>query len=240
MDVFEGWPADATVFLAEIAADNNREFWTAQRHRHAAAVQAPMLALAAELAPEFGPVRVLRPAVNRRFRPDSPPYRTDTGGVATTSGGSALAVVLSASALSATAGHWSFDAGQLRRYRAAVDGPAGEELTALFAGLDGLVPDPGRPLTGTPRGFGAEHPRIALLRRRGLQLTRSRPAGEWLATRQPLEWVRAAWRSAAPVVAWLDEHVGAAVALRVERTSQHVGSPRSAPAGCEVTTRAAT
>jgi uncharacterized protein (DUF2461 family) len=210
MDVFEGWPADATVFLAEIGADNSREFWTAHRQRHAAAVQAPMQALATELAPEFGPVRVLRPAVNRRFRPDAPPYRTDTGGVATTVGGCAVGVVLSASALSATAGHWSFDAPQLRRYRAAVGGPAGEELSALLAGLDDQVLDPGRPLTGTPRGVRADHPRIALLRRRGLLLTRSRPAGEWLATREPLEWVRAAWRSAAPVVAWLDEHVGAA------------------------------
>jgi uncharacterized protein (DUF2461 family) len=210
MDAFEGWPADATTFLAEITADNSREFWAAHGHRHAAAVHAPMRALAAELEPEFGPVRVLRPVVNRRFRPDAAPYRTDTGGVATTAGGCALAVVLSATALSATAGQWSFDAGQLRRYRTAVHAAAGEELAGLLAGLDDGVLDPGRPLIGTPRGFRADHPRIVLLRRRGLQLTRSRPVGEWLTTREPVEWVRAAWRAAAPVVAWLDEHVGAA------------------------------
>ncbi|GAA1332334.1 DUF2461 family protein [Pseudonocardia xinjiangensis] len=210
MDAFDGWPADATTFLAEITADNSREFWAAQRRRHAAAVHAPMKALAGELEPEFGPVRVLRPVVNRRFRPDAPPYRTDTGGVATSAGGCALAVVLSATALSVTAGHWSFDASQLRRFRTAVHGTAGEELAGLLAGVGEGALDPGRPLVGAPRGVRADHPRIVLLRRRGLQLTRSRPAGPWLATREPLAWVRAEWHAAAPVVAWLDEHVGAA------------------------------
>ena len=205
MTTFSGWPADATAFLADIEADNTPGFWAAQGHRHAAAVHAPMRALATELEPEFGPVRVLRPYRNRRFRPDLPPYRIDTGGVARSAGGAALAVVLSATALSTSAGHWSFDRGQLGRYRSAVDGPAGDELTRL---LDGHTVDAGRALRGNPRGFRADHPRIGLLRHRGLQVTASWPAGEWLATREPLERVRAAWRAAAPVVAWLDAHVG--------------------------------
>ncbi len=207
---FHGWPGDATAFLAGIAADNTREFWAEHRHRHAAVVHAPMRALAAELEPEFGPVRVFRPFVNRRFRPDAPPYRTDTGGVAGSAGGCALAVVLSAGALSVSAGHWSFDRGQLRRYRVAVAGLPGERLAGLLATLDGHRLDQARALTGLPRGYRADHPRIALLRRRGLQLTRSWPAGEWLASREPLARVRAAWRAAQPVVAWLDAHVGPA------------------------------
>ncbi|HET6259862.1 MAG TPA: DUF2461 family protein [Pseudonocardia sp.] len=217
MDTFEGWPADATTFLAEIAADNTREFWAEHRHRHATSVHSPMRALAAELEPEFGPVRVLRPFVNLRFRPDASPYRTDAGGVATTAGGCPLAVVVSAAGLSVSAGHRSFDAGQLRRYRAALDTPAGAELAQLLAELDGYAVEPGRPLTGIPRGFRADHPRIALLRRRGVQLVRSRPAGEWLATREPLDWVRVAWRAAGPVVAWLDLHVGAAERVPLPR-----------------------
>jgi uncharacterized protein (DUF2461 family) len=204
---FAGWPTDATAFLAEIAADNTREFFDAHRHRHDASVLAPMRALAAELEPEFGALRVFRPAINRRFRPDAPPYRTDTGGVATTQGGCTLAVVLSATTLTATAGHWAFDAGQLRRYRAAVAEAAGERLAEL---VDGLTLDEERMLRGAPRGVRADHPRLALLRHRGLQVTTSWPAGDWLASREPLERVRAAWRAAGPVVAWLDEHVGPA------------------------------
>jgi uncharacterized protein (DUF2461 family) len=207
MSTFAGWPADATAFLAEIEADNTREFWELHGHRHAATVHAPMRALAAELEPEFGPVRVFRAYRNRRFRPDAPPYRTDTGGVAHSPGGAVLAVVLSATALSATVGHWAFDSGQLRRFRTAVDGPAGVELVGL---LGGHLVDRRRSLRGTPRGFRGDHPHIDLLRLRGLQVVTSWPAGEWLATREPLERVRAAWRAAAPVVVWLDEHVGPA------------------------------
>jgi uncharacterized protein (DUF2461 family) len=207
MTPFTGWPADATAFLAEIGADNTRAFWQVHGHRHASAVHAPMRALAAELEPEFGPVRVLRAHRNRRFRPDSPPYRTDTGGVARSPGGAALAVVLSATALTTAVGHWTFDAGQLRRYRAAVFGPPGEDLVAQLAGhlVDRL-----RSLRGTPRGFTGDHPRLDLLRLRGLQVVTSAPAGDWLATREPLERVRAAWRAAAPLVSWLDTHVGPA------------------------------
>jgi Conserved hypothetical protein (DUF2461) len=210
MHGFTGWPADATAFLTEIAADNTREFWEAHRHRHDAAVHGPMRALAAELEPEFGPVRIFRPAVNRRFRPDAPPYRTDTGGVATSAGGATFSLVLSGAALSVAGGHRTFDGGQARRYRAAVDGPAGEGLDGLLASLDGLTPDVGRLLVAAPRGFRADHPRIALLRRRGLQVMAAWPVGEWIRTREPLDRVRGAWRAAAPVVTWLDEHVGPA------------------------------
>jgi uncharacterized protein (DUF2461 family) len=207
MTPFTGWPADATAFLAEIDADNTREFWEAHGHRHTAAVQGPMRALAAELEPEFGPIRVLRAYRNRRFRPAAPPYRTDTGGVARSPGGAALTVALSATALTTAVGHWTFDAGQLRRYRVAVLEPTGEELLELLAGH--LV-DRRHSLRGAPRGFKGDHPRIDLLRLLGLQVLTSWPVGAWLATAEPLERVRAAWRAAAPVVVWLDTHVGPA------------------------------
>jgi hypothetical protein len=184
-----------------------------------------MRALAAELEPEFGPLRIFRPAVNRRFRPDALPYRTDTGGVATSAGGCTFSIVLSATALSVAAGDWAFDGGQTRRYRAAVDGAAGEWLDGLLGSLDGLTPDEGRPLVGAPRGFRVDHPRIALLRRRGLQLTATWPVGEWIGTREPLARVRAAWRAAAPVAAWLDEHVGPAATVARPATAASVPSP---------------
>lgn len=208
-DRFEGWPAEGPALLAAIAADNTRESWAAHREQHAAAVLAPMRALAAALEAEFGPVRVLRPQVNRRFRPGAAPYRTDTGGVARTSGGCTLSVVMSATALSVSAGHWAFDAAQRRRYRAAVDGRPGEELVGILDSLDGFALAGGRTLTGTPRGWSARHPRIGLLRHRGLQATRGWDLGPWSQTAEPLQRVREAWRAAAPFVGWLDAHVGA-------------------------------
>ncbi|MCX6466121.1 MAG: hypothetical protein NTW05_21400, partial [Pseudonocardiales bacterium] len=82
-----GWPPDAPALLAALGEDNTPEHFARIRDRHAAAVLAPTRALARALEPEFGPVRVFRPRVDRRFRPGAPPYRTDTGGVAVTAGG---------------------------------------------------------------------------------------------------------------------------------------------------------
>jgi Conserved hypothetical protein (DUF2461) len=210
---FDGWPVEAPALLAEIAADNRAERWPALRERHAALVRGPTLALATELAQEFGPVRVFRPHVTRRFRPDAPPLRVDTGGVARSPGGCAMGVVLSAAALTVTVGHWRFDRNQRTRYRAAVDAVvSGDELAALVARLegDGFPADPEGELRATPRGWRPEHPRIGLARRNGLQVVRRWELGPWVATREPLERVRAAWRAAAPLARWLDTHVGPA------------------------------
>ena len=248
---FDGWPAEAPALLAEIAADNRAERWPALRERHAALVRGPTLALAAELAAEFGTVRVFRPHVTRRFRPDAPPLRVDTGGVARSPGGCSLAVVLSAAALMVTAGHWQFDRDQRIRYRAAVDAAAsGEELARLLARLAtaGFPPDPEGELRATPRGWRPDHPRIGLARRRGLQVVRRWDLGPWVGTPEPLERVRAAWRAAAPLVGWLDAHVGPAAAAptrpRPDRAragepgrgeSGSPGSGRSSPAGVDPT-----
>ena len=210
---FTGWPAEGPALLAAIAADNTREFWAEHREEHLATVLGPMRALAAALEAEFGPVRVLRPQVNLRFRPDAPPYRTDTGGVAVTAGGCTLGVVLSATSLAVSAGHRSFDGGQLRRFRAAVDGTAvdgtaGEELGMVVPA--GFSIDPTRALVRAPRGYPAEHARIGFLRRRGLHVVRAWEIGPWVRTVEPLRRVREAWRAAAPLVGWLDEHVGPA------------------------------
>jgi len=206
--VFTGWPTDATAFLAAIARDNTAEFWAAHRHRYTASVLPPLRALAAALEPEFGPVRILRPHRNRRFRPDAEPYRTDAGGVAGTAGGTELSVVLSAAALTVQVGRFTFAGEALACYRAAVAAESGIVLAALLDGLaaDGFTVVDGPALIGHPRGYRSDHPRIALLRLRSLYVRRSWPVGEWLGTHEPLARVAGAWRAARPLAAWLDAH----------------------------------
>ena len=63
-------------------------------------------------------------------------------------------------------------------------------------------------LTRGPRGVPADHPRLVLLRLRGLHVDRDWPTGEWLGTPEPLECVATAWRAARPLADWLDAHVG--------------------------------
>lgn len=207
---FAGWPADAPAFLAELAEDNTRAFWLANVHRYRAAVLAPTRALAVALAPGFGTARVFRPYVDRRYRPDADPYRTDTGLTAAAARGAPFALVLSPHGLAVQVGYRLFDTGQLRRYRDAVDGDAGERLVEVLARLhdDGLVPD-GVPAVATrPRGCPRDHPRLPLMRLRALHVDRAWPAGAWLATAEPLERVRTAWTAARPLADWLDRHVG--------------------------------
>lgn len=200
---FAGWPLEGPRLLAELAADNTPEFWAGHRDRHDVLLRRPMRALAAALEPEFGPARVFRPQVNRRFHPDAPPYRTDVGCVVHSAGGCVLGVVLTATTLAVSAGARAFDGPQLRRYRAAVD----DRLAALLGGWE---VDESRMLVGRPRGIPADHPHLGLLRHRGLQVVRTRDVGPWLATGEPLHRVRDASCAAGPLVAWLDEHVGPA------------------------------
>jgi uncharacterized protein (DUF2461 family) len=208
--VFTGWPADAQAFMAELTDDNTRAFWTENVHRYRTALLEPTRALAVALTAEFGPPRVFRPYVDRRFRPNADPYRTDTGITVSGPGGTPHAAVLSVAGLAVQVGYQVFDAAQLRRYRAAVDGAAGEALDEVLAALrrDELVPDGVLALTGRPRGCPTDHPLLHLLRMRGLHVDRSWPAGEWLGTPEPLERVRRAWRAARPLADWLAAHVG--------------------------------
>ena len=87
---------------------------------------------------------------------------------------------------------------------------AGAELTAVLEQLvaDEMLPDPDGELRGTPRGWRAGHPRIALARRRGLQVVRRWEVGPWISTPQPRQLIRTAWRAAGPLMEWLDTHVG--------------------------------
>jgi uncharacterized protein (DUF2461 family) len=225
--VFCGWPAEATAFLAELAADNTRTFWTENAKRYRAALLEPTRALAVALTPEFGtpefgPPRVFRPYVDRRFRPNADPYRTDAGITAAGPGGTPYVAVLSAQGLVVQVGYQVFDTGQLRRYREAVSGPAGEALEEVLTALgrDDLVPDGVLALARRPRGCPADHPRLRLLRWRGLHVDRAWSAGEWLGTQEPLRRIAVAWRAARPLADWLAAHVG---------PREPIGAPRRPP-----------
>jgi hypothetical protein len=100
---------------------------------------------------------------------------------------------------------------QLDRYRTGVADPKhGPELTRLVAksekaGLELW----GNSLATTPRGYPKDHERIELLRRTSLSLGAMRPLGRGIGRADGLRFVAGTWRAAAPVTAWLDEHVGA-------------------------------
>src|SRR5690348_4435580 len=122
-----------------------------------------MAGLLGELSGEFGPGRIARPYRDVRFRADKSPYKTQIYATLERGG----YVNFSAAGLTAATGYFMMSAGQLDRYRQAVDAePSGVLLALLVAQLRaaGLEVGGGQALKTAPRGFPVDHPRIELLR----------------------------------------------------------------------------
>lgn len=202
---FRGFGEGAVDFFDGLAADNSRAYWTDHRLVYERDVRDPMLALLGELEPEFGPGKIFRPYRDVRFTADKSPYKTHCGATA-----GPFYVQVSSEGLLAAAGYWRMRPDQLARYRAAVDDDhKGPDLVDRIATLTAAGLDIGGDrLTGRPRGFGAEHPRLDLLRHKGLYAWCQWPPDAVLHERACLDRVVETWRTARPLVEWLDDHVG--------------------------------
>ena len=80
-----------------------------------------------------------------------------------------------------------------------VDGARAAGLTITAAGA----------LKTAPRGYPKDHPRIELLRLKGLVTWKQWPVEPWLATAETKDKVIAVLAASLPLAAWLDAHVGA-------------------------------
>lgn len=204
---FRGWPPAAIEFFAGLEADNSRRYWQANSEVYHSAVRAPMEALLADLAAEHGEGKVFRPNRDVRFSRDKSPYKTNIAAVLDGGG----YVQLSAAGLSVGRGYYLLERDQLERYRQAVDDDAtGVELARIVAGLraGGMSVTAHDVLKTAPRGVRKDHPRIELLRHKGLIGWKEWPPGPWLATAEAGERVEGVLRAARPLSAWLDRHVG--------------------------------
>ncbi len=203
---FRGWPAEALEFFEGLEADNSKSYWERNRDVYDRAVRAPMEALLEELAADWGEGRIFRPYRDIRFSSDKSPYKTN---IAATVGDGY--VQLNADGLGAGCGMWEMAPDQLERYRDAVsDDASGADLEAVVerartAGVD--VSGHGV-LKTAPRGFPKDHPRIELLRYKGIVTWKDWPAAAWLGTRRAKDRVDEFFRHSAPLGAWLRTNVG--------------------------------
>lgn len=207
---FSGFPDETFRFFDRLAADNSRTFWLANKSTYEQMVRGPMLALLDELA-EFGPFNVFRPYRDVRFAKDKTPYKENIGAYAESDGGAGYYVHLSSSGMLAGSGYYDMAADQLERFRRAVDAKAtGEKLAALCAGAEkrGLVLGAMNELKTAPRGVAKDHPRIAILRRKGLIASKDWPLAKWMHTKEVATRVRDTWLAAADLNKWLNKHVG--------------------------------
>ena len=206
---FRGWPADALAFYAELAADNTKVWWHANKARYDTNVRGPMVALGDEVRVEFGPLHIFRPQRDTRFAKDKAPYKSHLAAVTEAEGGASYYVQLGADGLYVGAGYYVFATDQLARYRAAVAADEGDSFAqaVTVARKAGYV-IAGDALKTAPRGFAKDHPRVELLRHKGIYASRQFPPAKWLATHAALDRITAAWRECAPFLAWLEQYVG--------------------------------
>ena len=203
---FSGWPEEALDFYDGLMADNTKTYWTGHKAVYDEKVLGPMTELTEELAAEFGEPKLFRPYRDVRFSADKTPYKTHIGAVL---GGTGY-IQLSAEGLAAGAGMWQLDPGRLARYRAAVVsdrlGPELEQIVAAIESEGHQVHGHGV-LKSAPRGYPADHPRIGLLRNKGLTAWQQWPVEPWLGTASAKDRLISFFRTALPLTSWLNENV---------------------------------
>jgi uncharacterized protein (TIGR02453 family) len=204
---FTGWPVEAIEFNEGLEDDNSRAYWQAHKKVYDDCVKRPMEELLAELEPDFGPGRIFRPNRDVRFSNDKSPYKTN--GAAHLSGGY---ISVSADELFVGSGLYMPMPDDLKRFRAAIDADrTGRELEGIVATLRKSKYDVSAhdAVKTAPRGFDKDHPRIELLKLKGITMSKAWPVGGWLGTRKAKDRVVTTLEAARPLNAWLEAHVRA-------------------------------
>lgn len=204
---FTGIPIAALDFYEDLEADNTKSFWTAHKDVYEESVRAPLEALCVDLEKHYGPAKLFRPYRDVRFAKDKTPYKNHQG---VWFSESALYLQVSAAGLFLGGGYWDTSTPQVERLRRAVDDEvAGPQLERALAGArrKGFTVG-GHELTRVPAGYPKDHPRADLLRRKSLTASIDVGCPDWLSTPRAKAEIVKRWRGIAPMIAWLDTHVG--------------------------------
>jgi uncharacterized protein (TIGR02453 family) len=203
---FTGWPEAALDFYEGLEIDNSKAYWTAHKPVYTESVLGPMTELTEELAARFGETKIYRPNRDIRFSPDKSPYKTAIAAMIGTG-----YVQLSARGLAAGNGMYHMEQDQLERYRQAVaSDDTGPELVKIIDVITGQ----GFDVHGTdalktaPRGYPADHPRVDLLRNKGLIAWHNWPVEPWLSTAAAKDRIAGFLTAIQPLAGWLDAQVG--------------------------------
>jgi uncharacterized protein (TIGR02453 family) len=203
---FSGWAEEALDFYDDLEIDNSKSFWIAHKSVYEDKILRPMTELTEELAAEFGEPKLFRPYRDVRFSKDKTPYKTHIGAVL----GDHCYIQLSAGGLGAGSGMWEMAPDQLARYRDAVaNDRTGIELEKITAEIEetGYTVHGHGVLKSAPRGYQVDHPRIALLRYKGITSWHQWPVEPWLQTPAAKKQLTTFLRTSAPLRTWLATNV---------------------------------
>ena len=202
------WPPAALDFLRELEANNDSDWFRANRSRYEADLLGPARSLAESLS-DFGEPHFFRPYNNLRFHP-GPPLKEHLGVAVGYGAAGGYYFELSLDGLVVAGGMYRPAADQLERFRAAInDGRRAAGFSRAVAigeaaGLSLSEPE----LKRAPRGYKTDHPRLDYLRLKRMTLSRRHPLKPWLHKRRCDELVRSELEAARPLVTWLAKTVG--------------------------------
>jgi uncharacterized protein (TIGR02453 family) len=202
------WPPEALEFLRELEANNDRDWFRANRARYNRDLVEPARELAAELA-HLGQPHMFRPHNDTRFHM-RPPIKEQLGLAIGYGGAGGYYVELSLDGLLVAAGLHAPASDQLGRFRAAIDDgrrAASFEKALATARAAGLEPAPPE-LKRAPRGYPLDHPRIDRLRMKEITVYRRHALERWLHRPAAVGRIRTELEAARPLVTWLAKHVG--------------------------------
>jgi uncharacterized protein (TIGR02453 family) len=202
------WPPAALEFLRELEANNDRDWFKANRARYDESLLGPARGLADRLG-HLGQPHYFRPYNNVRFRP-GPPLKEHLGVAIGYGGAGGYYFDLSLDGLLVAAGLHRPAPDQLERFRAAINDErkaAAFERTVAIAHSAGMaLAEP--ELKRAPRGYPSDHPRLERLRLREITVARRHPLEPWLHKPRCDQLVESELDAAAPLVKWIADTVG--------------------------------
>ena len=205
---FSGFHPDGFAFFNELHHDNSKAFWEANKPRYEEHVKGPLQALAAEIEGAFGDSHLYRPHRDLRFSKDKRPYKERAaisfGGRGPASvGGQYLQI--GAEGLFVGVGSYMMSDGHLASYRRAVhDERYGKQLADIVAAIEAAGYEMrGDSLKRAPKGFDPEHPRVELLKRKGIFASAHYEPAAWMYEPTALERVVKVFADAEPLSVWL-------------------------------------
>lgn len=206
---FTGFGTHLVDFFDDLAANNERDWFKANKQRYDTQVAGPLRDLATLLELDFGAVKVYRPYRDIRFSTDKRPIQEHASLSASDDRGYGYYLQVDADGLLLAGGLYQPPRERLERFRAMLDDPGQADRVrhrldeACRAGF--RLSDEGK-LKAAPRGYSRDHPEIDLLRHTQLALATSYPPAQWLSEPACYEKVRDGWANLRSWSDWLGSH----------------------------------
>lgn len=217
---FTGFSRGGYEWFRALAIAQNREWFKENRAPYEGLWVEPMKALLAELEPKLkklygkklGPKKIFRLNRDVRFSNDKTPYKTSIssmipfeGRAGPMEGPAAFYLQLGLGEQVLAAGFYWLEGAKLQRLRkAALDEKIGPKLQKLVDGAKaaGMALDAHQVLKRPPPGVDKLHPRLELLRHKGLAFSRTELPQKIVCSKALVPWLLEQLSAAAPALAW--------------------------------------